>query len=152
MTSARKLLYVLVDGARARFVERRPTPPSFATFEEIDARDRLQALRRELRASPRPRNRQTGSPGLEHTLGRGAPIREEKQRFVAGVAERTAKLLRDGGYEGLVVAAPDRLLAPLRRRLQDAGTEPIAINRDLTKTPDAGLTQWLEPAGRLRHP
>lgn len=145
-----KLLYVLADGARARVVEHRSEPQRFATIEEIDARDGLRQLRRELRASPQPRNQQSGSPDLQHTVGRGGYVREAKQAFVRKVADRVTHLLEQGGYQGVVVAAPDRLLGPLRERLQEACAETRAINRDLTKTPDIELAAWLErpPAGR----
>lgn len=145
-----KLLYVLADGARARMVEPRPEPHRYATIEEIDARDDLRQLRRELRASPQSRNQQSGSPGLEHTVGRGGYVREAKQAFVRKVADRVTRRLEQGDYQGVVVAAPDRLLGPLRERLQEAGARTRAINRDLTKTPDGDLAAWLEgpPAGR----
>jgi protein required for attachment to host cells len=141
-----KLLYVLADGARARFVEHREVPPRFATIDEMDARDELQRLRRELRSSPRARNQQSGSPGLQHTIGREAPIREAKEAFASAVAERAKSLVQDGGYEGVVVAAPDRLLASLSGRLEEARITTAAINRDLTKTPDSALGAWLEVA------
>jgi hypothetical protein len=134
-----RTLYVLADGARARFVERRAEPGSYATFEEIDARDQLRTLRRELRANPRARNQQSGAPALTHTLGRGAPVREAKQAFIENVADRASTLLRNGRYAQVVVAAPDRLLDPLSRRLAHSGAALVAINRDLTKTPDHAL-------------
>lgn len=142
-----KLLYVLADGARARFVERRPEPRSFATIDEIDARESLRDLRRELRASPPARSFESGSPGLRHSVGKDDYVRDAKAAFVSTVAERATALLHAGAYEGVVVAAPDRLLSPLRRRLEKAGAQTAAINRDLTKTPDAALSDWLETAG-----
>lgn len=141
-----KLLYVLADGARARFVERRPEPRSFATFEEIDAREDLQNLRRELRASPPARSFESGSPGLRHSVGKDDYVRDAKTAFVSTVAERVATLLHDGPYEGVVVAAPAPLLSPLQRQLENAGAKPVAIDRDLTNTPDAALGDWLEAA------
>lgn len=146
-----KLLYVLADGARARMVEHRSEPDRYATIEEIDARDELRQLRRELRASPQARNQQSGNPNLQHTVGRGGYVDEAKQAFVRQVADRVARLLDRGSYQGVVVAAPDRLVGPLRARLQDAGAVTRAINRDLTKTPDVELAAWLDgpPAGRV---
>lgn len=142
-----KLLYVLADGARARFVERRVEPRSFATIDEIDARDDLRDLRRELRASPPARSFESGSPGLRHSVGKDDYVRDAKTAFVSTVAERATALLHDRAYEGVVVAAPDRLLGPLRRLIENTGAQTVAINRDLTKTPDAALGDWLETAG-----
>lgn len=145
-----KLLYVLADGARARLVEHRSEPDRYATVEEIDARAELRQLRQELRASPQARNQQSGSPGLQHTVGRGGYVREAKQAFVRQVADRVTRLIDQGGYQGVVVAAPDRLLEPFRARLQETGAQMRTINRDLTKTPDVDLAAWLDgpPAGR----
>lgn len=151
MNGDAKLLYVLADGARARMVEHRSEAHRYTTIDEIDARDGLRQLRRELRGSPQARNQQSGSPGLHHTVGRGGYVDEAKQAFVRQVAERVSMLLRDRGYRGVVLAAPDRLLGPLRERLQEAGAETRgAINRDLTKTPDIALAAWLDTplAGR----
>ena len=47
----RRTLFLLTDGARARFVERSSQTGDFATVVEVDRRDRLGVLRAELRAS-----------------------------------------------------------------------------------------------------
>jgi len=142
-----KSLYVLADGARARFVERREEPRSFVTIEEIDSRDQLRALRQELRASPPSRVMQSGSAGRRHTVGPDDAVQRAKTDFIATVAGRATELYRARGCSEMVVAAPDRLLAPLRERLEDGGARTLAINRDLTKTPDGDLGEWLEHPG-----
>ena len=116
-----KSLYVLADGARARFVERREEPRSFVTIEEIDSRDQLRALRQELRASPPSRVMQSGSAGRRHTVGPDDAVQRAKTDFIATVAGRATELYRARGCSEMVVAAPDRLLAPLRERLEDGG-------------------------------
>lgn len=144
-------LYVLADGARARFVERRSEPRSFATIEEIDSRAQLRELRQELRASPPSRVMQSGSAGRRHTVGVDDAVQRAKADFIQTVAERATDLYRTGGYSEVVVAAPDRLLTPLREQLEGGGARTVAINRDLTKTPDCDLGDWLEPP-ELRAP
>jgi hypothetical protein len=49
--AAPKILFLLADGARARFVERSPETGRFVTVREIDGRRELQTLRDELRSS-----------------------------------------------------------------------------------------------------
>jgi len=146
MTPTPKMLYVLADGARARFVERQRETRSFATVEEIDARHRLRSLREKLREGAVALSFQSGDSGNRHTVVADDAVQRAKSDFVREVADRAAELLRKRGFQKVVVAAPDRLLPRLRERLEDAGAQTIAINRDLTKTPDDALGPWLEGA------
>lgn len=138
------LLYVLADGARARLVERSRETGDFITFAEIDARDRLEGLRRDLRGNPASLSQQSG-PRTSHTATRGDSVRLAKEAFVHEVAERAAEVAKTKGFEGVIVAAPARLLAPLRSGLAHQHAHVSgSIERDLTKAPDSALPKWLD--------
>lgn len=147
MRSARRAfgantLFVLADGARARLVRRTPAG-GFATFAEVDGRNRLAQLRRELRASPPPANRQSGTP-VRHSLGRSDYVRRAKAAFVESVADEAVQALATRGFDAIVLAAPARLIGPLRERLGERTQISVAISRDLTKSPDRELPRWLD--------
>jgi protein required for attachment to host cells len=138
-----KTLYVLADGARARLVERSRETGHFVTFVEIDARERLEQLRRELRASHAVRSRQSGTP-QRNTVGREDFTRQSKEAFVTEVADRAVDVARQRGFETIVVAAPARLIGPMRDRLAGRAQVSGVLERDLTKSPDAALPKWLD--------
>ena len=130
-------LFVLADGARARLVERTPAG-RFATFAEVDGRNRLEQLRRAQLA-----NRQSGTP-VRHSLGRSDYVRRAKAAFVEAVADEAVRALATRGFEAVVLAAPARLIGPLRERLAERAQVSVAISRDLTKSPDRELPRWLD--------
>lgn len=135
-------LFVLADGARARLVRRTPAG-HFATFAEVDAREGLRRLRRELRASPPPANLQSGAP-IRHTVGQSDYVRQAKEQFVETVADEALRAVQARGFDRVVLAAPARLIGPLRERLGDHAQVAGSLNRDLTKSPDAELPRWLD--------
>ncbi|CAN7220630.1 host attachment protein [Phenylobacterium sp. LjRoot225] len=137
-----KVLFLLADGARARFVERSRETGHYVTIEEIDGQPRLRALRNELRQSPAARTVHQSYPG-GHSLNRQDFLRSAKEAFAAEVAEKAAKLVEKGAYQGVFLAAPARLIAALRRGLAARATITGELNRDLTKTVDAQLSRWL---------
>ena len=137
-----KTLFVLADGARARLVERSAKSGDFVTIDEIDARDRLRQLRRELRASPQARTHQSTEP-RRHKVGREGYLRRAKEEFVAEVAERANALRRKGDYNEVFLAAPARLIGPLRAQFGADAPVAGALERDLTKAPDSALSHWL---------
>lgn len=138
-----KTLFLLADGARARLVERSPETGDFVTFEEIDARRSLEQLRSELRASPAAANFQSGTP-QRHQVTAGDRTRLAKEAFVAEVADHAAKICEKRGFEHVVVAAPARLPGPLKAGLTGRTHLAAALERDLTKAPDAALPRWLD--------
>jgi protein required for attachment to host cells len=145
-----KVLFLLADGARARFVERSPETGYFVTVQEIDGRQSLQALRSELRASQPARTMDQNLPG-GHAMSQQDFLRSAKEAFAAEVAERAAALVRKRAYQGVFLAAPDRLVGVLRRGLAGKAHITGEINRDLTKAPDAELGRWL-PLGATATP
>src|SRR5512138_134855 len=97
-----RYLFIITDGGRARLVERSPETGHYVTLEEIDGADRLQALRRELRASPPARTMSSTSP-RRSAVGPEDLLRPAKEAFVAEVGERAANVCRDRSMSGVVV-------------------------------------------------
>ena len=144
---APKILFLLTDGARARFVERSPQTGDFVTLSEVDRRDRLEVLRTELRASPPGRSLQSGTPE-RHAIGREGAFRQAKEAFVEEMADRAAEVYRQRHFRAVFITAPPRLVGPLLRRLATRATVAGALQKDLTKVSDAALGQWLNhPVG-----
>lgn len=147
MPKPAKLLFLLTDGGRARFVERLTETGRFVTFEELDHTERLRALREELRASPPARAFSSASP-RRSSVGAEDYIRPAKEAFMGEVAERAGALVRARGLDGVVLAAPTRLIGPLRVRVARCARVTGAIRKDLTKAPDHDLGGWLNEAAR----
>ncbi|MGZ6015511.1 MAG: host attachment protein [Phenylobacterium sp.] len=139
---APKILFLLTDGARARFVEQSAQTGDFATLSEVDRRDRLETLRAELRASAPGRSVQSGTPE-RHSVGREGAFRQAKEAFVAEMADRAAEVCRERDFQAVFIAAPARLVGPLRRHLETQAKIAGALQKDLTKAPDAALGRWL---------
>jgi len=143
MPTRARLLFLLTDGGRARFVERSPGNGHYVTLEEVDARPRLQALRQELRASPPGRSISSTSPRRAN-VGREDYLRPAKETFVGEIADRAAEMCKRDGFDGIVVAAPTRLIGSLRRRLEGRVAMTGAVRKDLTKEPNSALGAWLD--------
>lgn len=139
----RKLLYLIADGARARLVRRSPETGDFVTLSEIDGRDRLRVLRGELRRGSPGRSFQSGTPE-RHAVGREDYFRQAKEAFAAEIAEQAADVCRQDSYEGVVIAAPARLIGALKEQVAGRATVAGAVEKDLTKAPDARLPQWFD--------
>lgn len=142
MPRAPKLLFLITDGGRARLVARSPENGHFLTLEEIDGAPALKTLRQELRASPPPRAISSTSPHRS-AVGPEDYLRPAKEAFIAKVAERAADVCNSRQMAGIVVAAPARLMGPLKAQLDGRAAVVGAIRKDLTKTPNKALGTWL---------
>lgn len=138
-----RLLFLITDGGRARLVERAPGTRHYMTVEEFDGASALQALRDELADSPPGRSISSTSP-RRAKVGREDDLLPAKVAFVNTVADHAATVCSRGGYDAVVVAAPPRLIGPLRRHLEGRVAIAGAVRKDLTKTPDAALGEWFD--------
>lgn len=145
MPRATRLLFLLTDGGRARLVERSPGNGHYVTIEEIDGGSRLQTLREELATSAPGRSISSTSP-RRASVGRDDYLRPAKEAFVSEVADRAATVCRRAKFDGVVVAAPSRLIGPLKRSLEGRIAVAGALRKDLTKAPDSALGAWLNDA------
>jgi protein required for attachment to host cells len=140
-----ELLYLITDGGRARLVRRSPSTGQFVTVEEIDGAERLRTLRQELRSSPPARSFSSASP-QRSAVGKEDYVRPAKEAFAGEVADRAVAVAQREQLAGIVLAAPARLLGPLKARLDRRVPVLGAIRKDLTKAPDHELGAWLNDA------
>ena len=138
MTKPLKTLFVIADGAHARWVRRSGDGRDFATLKVLEA-------------EPRPHGHPQGVAFEGHT-GRPAnveprqdPAREQRVRFAADVARAINAEADAEDLDRLVVVAPARVQAALQQRLSGAARTKLAgvLAKDLTKTPDHELAGWL---------
>ena len=142
MPRSSHLLYLLTDGGRARLVRRSSESGNYVTVDEIDGGDRLRLLRKELRASPPARAFSKGSP-RRSAVGEEDFYRPAKEAFMAEVADRAIDFARKEQMDGVFLAAPARLIGPLKARLDEQIPVTGTIRKDLTKAPDHELGAWL---------
>lgn len=144
----RNFLIVLTDGGRARLVERSQTTGDFVTIETIDHMRELRRLRHQVRA--RPPVRTFGSFSMQrHGVGKEDPFRPAKEAFMTDVARRAARAVWRRKFDGVVVAAPPRLIGVLRRRLGRRTLVAEVVGKDLTKVSDHELAAWFGRGARF---
>lgn len=143
MATLSHMLYLLTDGGHARFVRRSPETASYVTVEEIDGAEQLRTLRKRLRANPPARAFSKGS-SRRSAVNEVDFYRPAKEAFVASVAERAIDYARREHMDAVFLAAPARLIEPLKARIAEQIPTAGAIRKDLTKTPDHELGAWLD--------
>ncbi|HVM99296.1 MAG TPA: host attachment protein [Caulobacteraceae bacterium] len=144
MPHQRKLIYVLADGAHARFVERAADTGAFVTVQRMNGEARLDVIRAEERNEQPGRTFESATTG-SHGVGRSDAYRRAKESFIADVGRTLGEVLERRPVEGVVLAAPSRLLKPLRSSLPPRTVVVAEIGKDLIKTPDHELETWLGP-------
>jgi protein required for attachment to host cells len=144
MVHRQRLLYVLADGAHARFVERSPETHAFVTVHRMDGSHRLEIVRAEQRDEQVGRSFESGS-AARHGVGREDGYRRAKEAFAVDVAKTLRELVGRTTPEGVVLVAPPRLLKVLRVGLGATAHVAAELGKDLTKTPDHELGEWLSP-------
>ena len=139
-----ELIYLLVDGAHARFVEWSEDKGAFVTFHRLDGEERLEQVRAEQRDEPTGRSFESAG-AARHGVGREDAYRRSKEAFAADVARALSKIASGRSVEGVVLAATPRLLAIVRASLPPRANVIAEIGKDLIKTPDHELGRWLGP-------
>jgi protein required for attachment to host cells len=139
MTKPLRTQFVVVDGARARWIRRSDETRDLVTDNEI-------------KAAPKA---PTGGPqgvvferagGGRHAVEQGRGVHEQDP-FVLRVAEALNQQAERGAFERLAIVAPARTLNALREELAPAARDRLArsLAKDLTKVPDHDLDRWLRP-------
>ena len=144
MRHRQKLLYLLVDGAHARFVEWSKDKGDFVTIHRLEGVDRLDEVRDEQRDEQPGRSFESAAAG-RHAVGREDAYRRAKEAFAADVGRAYKKVAAGRSLDGVVLAAPPRLLRALRDSLPAQATVVAELGKDLVKTPDHDLAPWLGP-------
>jgi protein required for attachment to host cells len=139
-----KLIYLLVDGAHARVVERVAETGAFVTVRRVQGEDRLDEVRAQQQDEKPGRSFESAS-AARHAVGREDAYRRAKEGFAAGVGAAVDDLLSDRAIEGVVLVAPPRLLQSLRAGLPETTNVVAEVGKDLIKTRDRDLETWLGP-------
>jgi protein required for attachment to host cells len=144
MAHRRKLIFLLADGAHARFVEQTPETGAYVTVRSMDGSERIETLRAEQRDEAPGRTHESFGYG-SHAVGREDAYRRAKAAFAADVAKTLNHMLAQGDFDGVVLVAPARLRKTLRAGMTSRTAVVRELAKDLTKTPDHELGGWLNP-------
>lgn len=129
--------FLLADNAHARWVRRSETADGFVTVEEMHVQPA---------ARPHPQGVAFESGGGRFNIEekRGA-VDKRRYRFAESLAEAINARTANGDLDRLCVAAPPRTLNAIRRQLTPEAQAKLAhvLAKDLTKTPDRQLRDWL---------
>ena len=148
MLQHRKLLYVVADGGTARLLERLPEG-GFRTVRKLDGRGRLAVVREQLRDEHAGRSVESAN-SARHAVGREDDYRRAKAEFARRTAEAVKRMLANGDWSGVVLAAPPRLMRVFRDELGRRTEVVRTLAKDLTKTPEHELGRWLDDADAPR--
>jgi protein required for attachment to host cells len=140
----RHVLFIIADGAHARFVAAASGARDFVTLREVDGSERLRTLRTELRASPAGRSHESMLP-TRRSVGPTGYVRHAKEDFVGEIADLAAESFGANAQDGVVLIVPARLIGPLRQRLRGRMNIIATLSKDLTKVADHDLAEHLAP-------
>jgi protein required for attachment to host cells len=148
MSVHRKLIYLIADGANARFVRRGEAAGQFVTVRQLDGHPGLAATREKMRAHPPGRSFESAIQ-MRHAVGRDDAYQRAKAKFAVSAAEILTRMILNGDCDGVVLVAPSRLLPVLRSHLPRNANVVRTLVKDLIKVPDHELSRWLETGGGL---
>lgn len=132
--------FVIADGGRARWVKRSDHADDFVTVRELTAAPSF-------KGGPGGVAFEGGS-GQRFTIAeKDDAVRQRRLRFAGEVAEAINAEALAGGIQRLAVVAPARVLGAIREQLNPEASARLArtLSKDLTKTPDHELGEWLRP-------
>lgn len=139
-----RTLFVIADGGRVRFVEKRVGEMVFDTVKEAESPVVHEPARH--LGSDRPGRSHESSGSARHAVQpRHDPHMAGKIDFLRGVGEELNTARRRGEFDHLVLIAPGKALGHLVEAL-DTETEALVITRlrkDLTRVPDGHLPAHL---------
>jgi protein required for attachment to host cells len=136
--------YVVADGGRARFVQRRDGDGPFITGQEIESAA-IHRASHEL-GTDRPGRTYESAASATHAV---QPREDLHAAAKKTFAHEVAAALNEAGslekFDRLVLVAPVRFLGELRTALDPATQRRVAaeLQKDLTKVPDADLATHL---------
>jgi protein required for attachment to host cells len=143
MRHSPKLIFLVADGAHARFVERSAETGHFVTSHRLDGEALLRSERVAQRGAASGRSFESAS-SARHKLGREGAYRRVKSAFARGVAETLAAFAAERAAAGVVLVAPSHTVTALREALPRGVSVVATLDKDLVKTPDHELGAWLD--------
>jgi protein required for attachment to host cells len=138
MTKSLRTQFIVLDGSKARWVVQTEDPGHFATAKEMHAE-------KEARGAPQGVVFVGVSGRQSDVEEKDAALRARRDVFPATVAEAVNAEVQAGAIDRLVVVAPARTLAAVKRHLSPMAGAKLAgtLAKDLVKTPDHDLAHWL---------
>jgi protein required for attachment to host cells len=138
-----KILYVIADGGRARFVERDEEGAfrTIASFVSSEIHERSHDL-----GLDRPARVKESANSARHAIQPRRDLHSAaKEDFVKHVAGEIDGEHGRGRFDKLVLVAPPRVLTELKEKLSKAMAKLVAdgLQKDLTKVPDHELATHL---------
>jgi protein required for attachment to host cells len=129
--------FLLADNAHARWVRRSDGADDFVTVQEMH-------VLTEARPHPQGVAFESGGGRFNIEEKRGA-VQKRRYRFAETLADAINAKVAHGDLDRLCLAAPARTLAAIRRQLTPEAAAHVVhvLPKDLTKTPDHKLRDWL---------
>lgn len=130
-----RILYLLLDGGRARFV-RREEHGHFAVFETHES-DTIHDKSHELGRSKPSRVQESASDRRSASEPHSDPHDKAEGVFVDRMLARLPAVMDDGRFDLLFIAAPASLHAQIRKSLTPSLLPKLKalLGKDLTRTP-----------------
>lgn len=129
--------FLVADNARARWVRRAEPRGDYATVQELHAPP----------AAPHhPQGVVFESGGGRFNIEeRPGAVEQRRYRFAETLADLINARAARGEFQRLCLVAPVRTAAAIRRRLTREAQALVVpgLSKDLTKTPDHALADWL---------
>jgi hypothetical protein len=135
--------YVIADSSHARIVMWDSAVRGYHT--RLTLQDGAAPRAARVRRASRGTVYESASP-QRRGLGDRAAVRERiRQAFAEVLVQQIHAFVAETPVEGLVLAAPVRFLTPLKEGLADAPPVVVSVAKNLVKTPDHELADWLTP-------
>ena len=134
--------YVVTDGGRARFLQKREAPDAFDTQREFVSAD-IHSHTHELGAE-RPGRVHESATSAHHAVEPREDLhRTEKRKFVDEVATALNEADANGEFDRLILVAPVHALTELDRALGAGTLAKVAarLQKDLTHVPNGELAK-----------
>ena len=142
MPKAKTTWILVADGSRARILSHRTGERHFAQVRDFDAPDARKHAR-DLTSDLPGRSLESANAAHHAMEPRSDPHEQAEHAFLAGLAAEFGRAALSAAVDRVVVAAPPRAMAVLRKELDPRLRGKIAaeLTKDLTKTPIAELPE-----------
>lgn len=130
------ILYLLLDGGRARFVRRDEEHGHLSEFEAHES-DTIHDKSHELGRDKPPRVQESSSARRSATEPHADPHDKAEAAFVDRMLARIPAVMEEGRFHQLYIAAPASIHAQIRKSLPAPLAEKLKtlLGKDLTRTP-----------------
>ena len=134
--------YVVTDGGRARFLQKREAQDAFDTQREFVSAD-IHSHTHELGAERPGRGHESANSAHHAVEPREDLHRTEKRKFVDEVAKALNEADANGEFDRLILVAPVHALTELDRALSAGTLAKVAarLQKDLTHVPNGELAK-----------